>query len=416
VRAFAPLSDPLVARLWAANAIVTTGDEVFRVALVWLAVETVGQNVGYLGALTSGSMLAGAMFGGTLAGALEPRKAMSIYCLFGAAFVAVPFLLWEFASPAFAALALAGIAVALMRAQLEPAVQGALPLLVPNRDLLFATNALIDGLRRLARVTGPLIAALLALALPIHDLFLIDALALVLAAWLFLEVGRRLPPREPREAGGFVLGLKIVRDEPVLKRLLLLKCMTDGAWVLIIAQAFPLIVATTGASWAPFGIEFSGVGAFGLGIAIYGLANVASNVAVGALPATLSIVRMLAGSTWMCVGLVAMAVGPLWLPAEYLLPALYGALAMSALGSPFYDIPLTMRVQLSGGPAAPRAAAASVHRVRIVVAFVGIFLAGLLSPGLFAAFEPGPSMLGAGLFALGCCAFGWVSLAKRGWS
>jgi hypothetical protein len=242
---------------------------------------------------------------------------------------------------------------------------------------------------------------------------LINALALLLAAWLLLEVGRRLPPREPREAGGFALGLKIVRDEPVLKRLLLLKCMTDGAWVLIIAQAFPLIVATTGARWAPFGIEIEGVGAFGLGIAIYGLANVASNFVVGELPATLSLVRMLAGTTWMCLGLVAMAVGPLWLPHEYLLPALYAALAMCALGSPFYDIPLTMRVQLSGGPAAPRAAAASVHRVRIVAAFVGIFIAGLTSPALFAAFGPGPAMLGAGLFSLVCCACGWVSLAKR---
>ena len=413
MRAFAPLSDPTIARLWTANSIVTTGDEVFRVALVWLAVQTVGRDVGYLGALQSGAMMAGAMFGGALAGALDPKRAMSVYCVFGAAVVAVPYLVWEFASPAFAALALAGVAISLMRAQLEPTIQGALPALVPDRDRLFATNALLDGIRRLARVTGPLIAALLALALPVHDLFLIHTAALLLAAWLLLAVGRNLPVRERREAGGFALGLKIVRDEPVLKRLLILKSMTDGVWVLIIAQAFPLIVESTGARWAPFGIEISGVGAYGLGIAVYGLANVSANFAVGAMPATLSLRRMLAGTTWMCLGLVAMAVGPLWMPMEYLLPSFYVALFLCALGSPFFDIPLAMRVQLSGGPAAPRAAAASVHRVRIVAAFVGIFVAGLISPGLFALFGPGPSTLVSGLFSVACCAVAWVSLAGR---
>jgi MFS transporter, DHA3 family, macrolide efflux protein len=413
VRAFAPLANPIVARLWTANSIVATGDEVFRVALVWLAVQTVGRDVGYLGALQSGAMMAGAMFGGTLAGVLDPRRAMSFYCLFGAAFVALPFLVWEFASPAFAALALAGIAIALMRAQLEPTIQGALPVLVADRDLLFSTNALLDGMRRLARVTGPLIAAVLALALPVHDLFLLHTLALLAAAWLLLAVGRHLPPRETRASGGFALGLKIVRDEPVLKRLLILKAMTDGVWVLIIAQAFPLIVESTGARWAPFGIEISGVGAYGLGIAIYGLANVSANFAVGAMPATLSLVRMLAGTTWMCLGLVAMAVGPMWMPPEYLLPAFYVALALCAMGSPFFDIPLAMRVQLSGGPAAPRAAASSVHRVRIVAAFVGIFLAGLISPGLFAVFGPAPSMLVSGLLSVACCAVAWASLARR---
>lgn len=413
MRAFAPLADPVVARLWTANSIVTTGDEVFRVALIWLAVQTVGRDAGYLGALQSAAMLMGAMFGGVLAGALEQRRAMSLYCLFGAAFVAVPFLVWEFGSPAFPALALAGIAVALMRAQLEPTVQGALPVLVPDRDRLFATNALLDGIRRLARVTGPLLAALLALALPVHDLFLLHTLALVLAAWLLLAVGAKLPPREPREAGGFALGLKVVRDEPVLKRLLVLKAVTDGVWVMIISHAFPLIVESSGARWTPFGVEIAGVGAYGLGIAVYGVANVTANFAVGALPATLSLARMLAGTTWMCVGLVAMAAGPLWLPEAHLLPAFYVALALTALGSPFFDIPLAMRVQLSGGPAAPRAAAASVHRVRIVAAFVGILIAGLLSPPVFALFGPGWSILGAGGFGVACCLAAWLSLARR---
>ncbi len=54
-------------------AVFTTGDELFRVALIWLAVETVGRDVGYLGALQSGAVLVGAMFGGALTAFLDPN-------------------------------------------------------------------------------------------------------------------------------------------------------------------------------------------------------------------------------------------------------------------------------------------------------------------------------------------------------
>jgi MFS transporter, DHA3 family, macrolide efflux protein len=411
VRAFAPLSEPIVARLWGAMAIFTTGDEVFRVALIWLAVETVGRNVGYMGALQSGAMLIGAMFGGALAAFLDQKRALTIYCLFGAVCTTVPFLVWQFGTPAFAALAFTAMGVASLRAQIEPTVQGNLPLLVKNRDVLFATNALLEGTRRLARVTGPMIAAALALVIAVHHIFLIHMLALIAAGWLLLAVGARFPDREPREAGGFTLGLKILRDEPVLKRLLAIKSVTDAVWVIAIAHAFPVVVEASGAKWSPFGFDVSGVAAYGLGIAVYGVANSCSTVAVGALPATLSLRRMMCGSTVMCMGLTTMAAAPLLAPPDQVLQYFYVALAFCALGSPFFDIPLAFHVQMAGGPAAPRAAASSVHRVRLVTAFGGIMIAGLISPGLFAAFGPGHTMLASGLIGLATCAVGFRVLA-----
>ena len=145
------------------------------------------------------------------------------------------------------------------------------------------------------------------------------------------------------------------------------------------------------------GFHVSGVAAYGLGIAVYGVSNSASTIAVGALPATLSTRRMLMGSTVMSAGLLAMAAAPLLAPPDQVLQYVDVALGLCALGSPFFDIPLSLHVQLSGGPGAPRAAASSVHRVRLVTAFGGIMIAGLMSPTLFALFGPGYSVLGSGI-------------------
>jgi len=101
------------------------------------------------------------------------------------------------------------------------------------------------------------------------------------------------------------------------------------------------------------------------------------------------------------MGLSAMGLGALLAPEPALLPALYAGLALAALGGPICDIPLAMRIQLAGGPSAPRAAAASVHRVRMFMTFGGIMLAGLLSPGLFGIFGVAPTMVGTGILCTG---------------
>jgi len=410
VRAVAPLRDPIVARLWSALVVFTMGDELYRVALVWLAVELVGRQAGYLGALQSACMLLGAALGGTFAASLGQRRAMSIFLVAGAACTLVPTLAWEAGYPSFAALLVPAVAVSLMRAQFEPAVQGHLPVLVPDRDLLFATNGLIDGVRRMARITGPMLAAGLALVVAVHDLFALYALALLFAAWLLLRVGDALPAREGRADGGFVLGARIVRQERVLLGLLSVKSVTDGCWVVVIGHAFPLTVEQSGASW----LGISGVAAYGTGLAVYGVANVSANLLISSMRPSLSAVRMLAGLAVMGAGLTGMALAVAFAPPDLLLPGLYAGLALAACGSPFCDIPLAMRVQLAGGPGAPRAAAASVFRVRLSMNFTGIMLAGLVSPTLFGTLGVAPTMLGSGLLCAAASLAALAALKGRG--
>jgi DHA3 family macrolide efflux protein-like MFS transporter len=397
VKAFAPLKRPIVARLWTALAVFTTGDELYRVALVWLAVGIVGRQAGYLSAAQSGCMLLGAAFGGTLVAGASQQRAMSIFLAVGAACVLVPPVAWGLGYPSFIALLVPAISVSLMRAQLEPAIQGHLPLLVPDRDELFATNGLIDGVRRMARITGPIFAAALAAVIAVHNLFVVYAVALLFAAYLLLRVGDALPVREGRSDAGFLLGLRIVRGERVLRSLLLLKSLTDGCWVVVIGHALPLTIEQSGASW----LGISGVTAYGTGLATYGIANIVSNVTIISVTPSLSPARMVAGLTSMGAGLCVMGLGALLSTNDTLLPALYAGLALAAIGGPICDIPLAMHIQLAGGPNAPRAAASSVHRVRLFMTFTGIMLAGLLSPSMFGAFGVAQTMLGAGMVCAG---------------
>jgi MFS transporter, DHA3 family, macrolide efflux protein len=397
VRALAPLKNPVIARLWAALSVFTMGDELYRVALVWLAVGIVGRQAGYLGAMQSACMLLGAAFGGALAAAASQRRAMSIFLSVGAVCVLVPPIAWEAGYPSFGALMVPAVAVSLMRAQLEPAIQGHLPVLVASRDLLFATNGLIDGVRRMARITGPMIAAALAAVFAVHDLFFVYAVALLFAAYLLLRVGDAIPVREGRSDGGFVLGVRIVRSERALRGVLSLKSITDGCWVVVIGHALPLTIEQSGASW----LGISGVAAYGTGLAAYGIFNIFSNIVVVSIAPSLSAPRMVAGLVLMGSGLAAMGLGALLAPEALLLPALYAGLALAALGGPICDIPLAMRIQLAGGPSPPRAAAASVHRVRMFMTFAGIMLAGLLSPSLFGTFGVAQTMVGTGALCTG---------------
>lgn len=397
MRATAPLRDPIVRRLWSALVVFTTGDELYRVALVWLAVEIVGRQAGYLSAAQSACMMLGAALGGTLVAGYSQRRAMSIFLAAGAVCVLVPPVAWSLDYPSFVALMVPAVAVSLMRAQLEPAIQGNLPLLVRERDLLFATNGLIDGVRRMARITGPMLASALAVVVAVHDLFYLYAAALLFAAYLLLRVGDALPSREGRVDAGFVMGLRIVREESSLRALLMLKSVTDACWVVVIGHALPLTIERSGESW----LGISGVAAYGVGLATYGIANITSNVVVVSVAPTISALRMVLGSTWMGMGLGVMGLGALLAPPGLLLPALYVGLALAALGSPFFDIPLAMRIQIAGGLGVSRAAAASVHRVRMFMNFTGIMLAGLFSPTLFGVFGVAPTMAATG--ALSTC-------------
>ena len=66
MRLLLPLRDGRVARLWSALALSAIGDQLYTVAMGWVAVGVFGAAAGYLSAVRAAIILLAAFFGGSL--------------------------------------------------------------------------------------------------------------------------------------------------------------------------------------------------------------------------------------------------------------------------------------------------------------------------------------------------------------
>ena len=61
-----PLKDPAVATVWSGLAASTIGEDLFRVAVVWIAAEQIGNAAGYVNAAQYAAMLTVGLLGASL--------------------------------------------------------------------------------------------------------------------------------------------------------------------------------------------------------------------------------------------------------------------------------------------------------------------------------------------------------------
>ena len=79
-----------------------------------------------------------------------------------------------------------------MRMVFSPALQSTIPVLVPDRDAQQAINGLFDATWRLARLVGPMLAAVLNIFLPVIHFLSVTALGFVLSGLAIWAVRDRL--------------------------------------------------------------------------------------------------------------------------------------------------------------------------------------------------------------------------------
>src|SRR3954469_10308999 len=65
-----------IALLWGGQVLSALGDEIYRIALIWLAIDLVGSRAGYVGAVQSASLLIFGLLGGAWADRWDHRRAM----------------------------------------------------------------------------------------------------------------------------------------------------------------------------------------------------------------------------------------------------------------------------------------------------------------------------------------------------
>src|SRR5579883_3279020 len=70
------LRERAIVLLWGGQALSAVGDEIYRVALIWLAVGLIGERAGYLAAAQLGALFLLSATGGHWADAWEHRETM----------------------------------------------------------------------------------------------------------------------------------------------------------------------------------------------------------------------------------------------------------------------------------------------------------------------------------------------------
>ena len=348
--------------MWGGLAFSAIGDQAYNVAFAWIATEAFGAAAGYLVALGPLVLLATLVFGGRVADGVPPGRAMIAADLVRAAALLGVVAVWSRqGAPPAAGLVLAVAALGAGQAVFRPALQAVLPALVPDRALLPAANALLDGTERLARLLGPALAGLLSALLPLRHLLTLDAVTFLLSAAALWLIQRRhpIPVLHGLPPGGMLAsmaqGMRALRRHGLLGYVLATSGLLNGAWYATFFLVLPLLLQRSGMA----------LSSYGLVISAYGLTNLAANLVIGSRPMPARPGRqMFCGNLCMAAGMASLAAAAVTglAPGE-LLPAAMASSGLAAIGGPMQDIPVAVLRQTdlarADVPAATRAMMAS---------------------------------------------------------
>lgn len=346
-----PLKDSGIATIWSGLAASTIGEDLFRVAVVWIAAEQIGNAAGYVNAAQYGAMLVVGLIGASLFDRWRADRAMIGAKYASAVLALLPvagYYVWGISIPL---LILSVMGLAALRMVFTPALQSAVPILVPNRDEMQAINGLFDATWRLARLVGPMLAAVLNALLPVIHFLSVTAVGFVLSAVAVWAVRDRTydPGAAPRPSrsgwrgawDALLDGARLMLREPITGVLLLVNAFANGPWSVALQLAITLIVLEHNPHL--FGLD--GLAALGLIIGSCGVGDVVGNLVAGSVKFQKPLQTMFLGYVAMGTGFVLLALAAWGLDNPFKLPAMMAAALISGFGGPFYFIPMITRMQ-----------------------------------------------------------------------
>jgi hypothetical protein len=402
---FRPLKDRAVLVVWSGLCTSTVGEDLFRVASVWLAVEVAGNMAGLVTGVQYVAMLLAGLFGGVLFDRWSPVQAMLVSRWWSAAFCLLPVIGFYVSGLSITLLIVASVGLASLRMVFSPALQSTIPTLVRDRDGQQAINGLFDATYRIARLVGPMVAALLHLFMPvIHFLtatavgFLVSGAA-IRASSERLEGGLADPVRlKPGLKGAWealTVGFRLMLSEPATGAVLLVNALMNGPWMVALSLAIALIVT----EYHPTFLGFGDLSAYALVMGAYGVGDLSGNIVAAS-------VRFRNPLSTMFLGYVAMGTGFSWLalsvwllPRDVLLPAMMIGGLFGGLGGPFFFVPMITRMQtVFHGHDIAR-----VFRFRLVVMAAAMLVSSIVATWCFELMGAVATQLACGvlIFAVG---------------
>ncbi|HWT97888.1 MAG TPA: MFS transporter [Terriglobales bacterium] len=397
-----PLSDRRIACLWGGQLLSATGAEFYMVAVIWSASALIGRDAGYVSALQAALLLIGSLFGGIVTDRWSHRATMIAVSLGRAALLLI--LSGAAAAGLMSLPLLAGIAalVALATSAYDPALQASLPLLAPEASR-HATNGLFDATRRMARIAGPSLIALINGIMPIGQFFLITAAGFVFAA---LGVGlalRGMSMAVPLKAGGaggdaavfldrLIGGLRAIRGHRLMYYGLAGDLVGNVSWSMGVLLGMALYLRANSAD---------PLTDYGLMMTAYGCGNLGANLALASL-------RPRRPALWLVMSKLTFGAGVMLLPLAPDRAWLMAFAAFAAINGPLENLALLHIIQRDF----PQQRIAQVYRLLMCAAFAGLLVGYLSAPGLFGAFGLRPIIMASGAATLAIGLMG-ARLASR---
>jgi DHA3 family macrolide efflux protein-like MFS transporter len=410
VRIFHPLRSAPVALLWGGLSLSALGDQLYAVALTWIAVGVLGSNAGYLSALQALVVLLAVLGIGRWADRWDQKRSMIGADLARASILAAVVAFWLIAgAPTVAQLVGAIVVLATGQAVFQPALQAVLPSLVTDVGLLPAANGLLDATDRSARLLGPGLVALLSGVVPVVHFLTLDALSFVASATALLLIGRLRPALLPvhpigHEAiwRGIARGVGAMATHPLLGYSFATAGLLNGAWYAVFFLALPLLIAQHSLA----GAGGNGLGAYGLVLSAYGCTNLLATVFFGSrsLPSRPQF-QMFGGTALVGLGVALLGLAS-FLPPAWLLPSFVAAAAFGAIGGPMKDVPMAVLRQTR----LRRADIAAAVRAYMAMSSAGMLVAMLITPTALVLAGVVPVIVACGVLLIGV---GMIGLARH---
>ena len=407
---FRPLKDRAVLIVWSGLCTSTIGEDLFRVASVWLAVEVAGNMAGLVTGVQYVAMLVAGLFGGVLFDRWRPDTAMIVSRIWSAIFAVLPVAGYYFWGVSITLLIVASVGLASLRMVFSPALQSTIPTLVPDRSAQQAINGLFDATYRIARLVGPMVAALLHLFLPVIHFLTVTALGFLVSGWALRAARHRLVGAEiepVRMAGGWrgawdalTAGFRLMLREPSMGAILIVNAVLNGPWMVALSLAIALIVT----EYRPTFLGFGDLAAYALVMGAYGTGDVTGNIIAGSVRFRRPLSTMFMGYVVMGSGFSLLAAAVWILPPDRLLPAMMVGALMAGLGGPFFFVPMITRMQtIYHGHDIAR-----VFRLRLVVMAAAMLAASLVATWCFEVLGAVATQLGCGLIILASGVAGYI--------
>jgi len=390
-----PLGDKRIALLWSAQLLSATGGEFYIVAVIWTASALVGNDAGYIAALRAGILLVGSLFGGILADRWRHTTTM-----IGVSVAQVVLLSILSGASAFGFMSLALLAavtacVALAASLYEPALQATLPTFSPDSAKRHAVNGLFDATRRMARILGPSLIALVNGVIPIGQFFAVTAGGFLLAA-IGLRAGLKdLPAEAPETRRGLAAvvdavagGARAVQRHRVMQFGLIGDLIGNITWAMAMLLGMALYLKATSAN--PL-TDYS------LMMTAYGVGNLGANLIL----ANIALKRPM---VWLVISKLIFGLGVMALPFAPDRTWLMAIAAFAAVNGPFENLALLHIIQHDF----PRERIAQVYRLLMCAVFGGALIGYLAASSLFATLGIGPTITALGALTLAAGVFGLV--------